>query len=64
MGIKDKIKIEDLTLYEPIFASNIQKSKSSICQELANIHCINCNNNDNVWLCIDHWIQHKADAYS
>jgi hypothetical protein len=59
MGIKDKIKIEDLTLYEPIFASNIQKSKSSICQELANIHCINCNNNDIVWLCIDHWIHIK-----
>ena len=37
---KDKIKIEDLTLYEPIFTSNIQKSKCSICQDLANIHCI------------------------
>ncbi len=32
---KDKIKIEDLTLYEPIFTSNIQKSKCSICQEFA-----------------------------
>jgi hypothetical protein len=52
MGLKDKIKIEDLTLYEPIFTSNIQKSKCSICQEFANIHCINCSNN--VWLCADH----------
>jgi hypothetical protein len=53
MGLKDKIKIEDLTLYEPIFTSNIQKSKCSICREFANIHCINCSNN-NVWLCVDH----------
>jgi hypothetical protein len=53
MGLKDKIKIEDLTLYEPIFTSNIQKSKCSICQEFANIHCVNCSNN-NVWLCVDH----------
>ena len=30
MGLKekDKIKIEDLTLYEPIFTSTIQKSKN------------------------------------
>ena len=34
MNIKDKIKIEDLTLYEPIFTSNIQKSKCFICQNL------------------------------
>ena len=27
MSIKDKIKIEDLTLYEPIFTLNIQKVK-------------------------------------
>jgi len=30
MNLKDKIKIEDLTLYEPIFTLNIQKSKCSI----------------------------------
>ena len=37
MGLKekDKIKVEDLTLYEPIFTLNIQKSKCSICQEFA-----------------------------
>jgi hypothetical protein len=56
MSIKDKIKIEDLTVYEPIFTSNIQKSKCSICQEFANIHCINCSSNNNdVWLCDAHW---------
>lgn len=46
MGLKDKIKTEDLSLYEPIFTLNIQKSKCTICQEFANIHCINCSNND------------------
>jgi hypothetical protein len=61
MDLKDKIKIEDLTLYEPIFTSNIQKSTCSICQDFANIHCTNCSDDDNdVWLCVDHWKQHKA----
>jgi hypothetical protein len=63
MGLKDKIKIEDLTIYEPIFTSNIQKSKCSICQEFANIHCINCSIN-NVWLCVDHWVQHKIECHN
>jgi hypothetical protein len=57
---KDRIKIEDLTLYEPIFTSHIQKSKCSICNEFANIHCINCGN---VWLCVDHWKQHIEDRH-
>jgi hypothetical protein len=62
MRIKDKIKIEDLTIYEPIFTSNIQKSKCPICNGFANIHCVNCK--DNIWLCVDHWKQHKANAHS
>ena len=37
--------------------SNIQKSKCSICQEFANIHCINCK--DYIWLCVDHWCNIK-----
>jgi hypothetical protein len=57
---KDKIKIENLTLYEPIFTSNIQKTKCFICQEFANIHCINCNS---IWLCVDHWKWHKVDCH-
>jgi len=64
MSLKDKIKIEDLTFYEPIFILNIQKSKCSICQEFANIHCINCSDDNNVWLCIDHWKQHKAECHN
>ena len=62
MNLKDKIKIEDLTLYEPIFTLNTQKSKCSICQEFANIHCVNCS--DNVWSCVDHWKQHKMDRHT
>jgi hypothetical protein len=63
MGLKekDKIKIEDLTLYDPIFTSTTQKSKCAICQESANIHCTNCNN---VWLCVDHWKQHNIDNHT
>jgi hypothetical protein len=63
MTIKDKVRIEDLIVYEPTFTSNIQKSKCSICQEFANIHCINCNNNT-IWLCVDHWKQHTSEAHS
>jgi hypothetical protein len=63
MDLKDKIKIEDLTIYESIFTLNIQKSKCSICQEFANIHCINCSSN-NVWLCVDQLIQHKMEYHN
>ena len=62
MRIKDKIKKEDLIIYEPNFTSNKQKSKCSICREFANIHCINCSSN--VWLCVDHWVQHKAECHN
>jgi hypothetical protein len=63
MSLKDIIKIEDLILYEPISTLNIQKSKCSICQGFANIHCIICNNNT-IWLCVDHWKQHTSEAHS
>jgi hypothetical protein len=62
MDIKYTMSIEDLRVYEPIYSSNIQKSKCSICLEFANIHCINCTNN--VWLCIDHWKQHSVDKHT
>ena len=64
MGLKHKIKIEYLTLYEPISTLYIQKSKCSICQEFANIHCIICGNNKDVWLCVDHWQQHKIECHN
>jgi hypothetical protein len=58
---RDKIKIEDLTLYEPLFTSNMQKSKCSICNEFANIHCVNCNKG--MWLCVDHWQNHRTNSH-
>jgi hypothetical protein len=60
MGIKDRIKIEDLTLYEPIFTSNMQKSKCSVCNVFANIYCSSCKE---VWLCVDHWKQHRTSIH-
>jgi hypothetical protein len=59
IGIKDNVRIEDLTVQEPIWTLKGEKGKCSICQEFANIHCINCSNN-NVWLCADHWKQHNV----
>ena len=58
MNIKDNIRKDDLTIYEPTFASHVQKNKCTICEGYANIHCINCSN---FWLCIDHWASHKKD---
>ena len=57
ISIKDKIRKDDLTIYEPIFF--VQKRKCTICEGYANIHCTNCSGN--VWLCIDHWVSHKKD---
>jgi hypothetical protein len=61
MSIKDKIRKEDLTVHEPIFASHVQKSKCAICEGYANIHCINCRN---VWLCANHWEHHKVKTHA
>ena len=61
MGLKDKVRIEDLIVHEPIYPSSRQKSKCSICNEFANIHCVNCK--DNIWLCVDHSRCHKADYH-
>jgi hypothetical protein len=62
MNIKDRISIEDLRVYEPIWTSNRNKGKCSVCNKFANIHCINCSNN--VWLCTDHWKQHNVDKHT
>jgi hypothetical protein len=64
MNIKDKIKIEDLIVYEPVFTSNIQKSQCSICDEFANIRCINCSKYNNIWLCVYHWSKHKINKHT
>jgi len=65
MRIKDKVRIEDLIVYELIWTLKKEKGKCSICQEFANIHCINCSdNNNNVWLYVDHWQQHRVGKHN
>jgi hypothetical protein len=60
MNIKDKILHEDLSMSEPIFPSNEQKKQCSTCNDFANIHCTN----HNVWLCVNHWRQHKIGSHN
>ena len=60
MSIKDKIRKEDLTIYEPTFTSNTQKACVHM-SGFANIHCINCSN---VWLCANHWEHHSVKRHT
>jgi hypothetical protein len=62
MDLKDKVRIEDLIVYEPIWTFKREKGKCSICNEFANIHCVNCK--DQIWLCVDHWRRHKKDRHT
>ena len=62
MSIKDKIRIEDLTLHEPIWTFKREKGKCSICKSL--LIFIVLSSKDNVWLCVDHWGYHKADKHN
>jgi hypothetical protein len=61
ISIKNKVRMEDLIVYEPIWTIKREKCRCSICNEFANIHRVNCK--DNIWLCVDHWKQHKADYH-
>ena len=68
MSLKDSIRKEDLfnaqnsdTYNSDDYLRQQQYAKCSICQGFANINCVNCNN---VWLCIDHWKQHKLDRHA
>ena len=66
MTIKDKVRIEDLfiTPNYRTYDNNSQQQyakKCSLCQGFANIYCVNCNSM--VWLCNDHWKQHKIDYH-
>lgn len=58
MSKKDKIRKEDLTVYEPVFASNILKGNCIICQ---GIRCVNCKT---IWLCVNHWREHKMEGHT
>jgi hypothetical protein len=62
MSIKHTVRIEDLQMAEPIWASDREKAKCSVCREFANIHCLNCSSG-NVWLCADHWRRHKVNKH-
>lgn len=59
-GVKEAVRIEDLIIHEPIFTSNMQKSKCPVCNEFANIYCSSCKE---VWLCVDHWKQHGTSIH-
>jgi hypothetical protein len=63
MRMKNRVRIEDLIVYEPTSSFKREKSKCLICEEFANIHCINCSNND-VWLCVDNWKQHEMEYHN
>ena len=58
---KDSIRIEDLKIYEPIYKCYRDKGNCQICNSLSNILCINCN--ENIWLCTNHWKQHKIENH-
>jgi hypothetical protein len=63
MSIKHTVRIEDLQMAEPIWTSDREKAKCSVCHNaFANIHCINCSSG-NVWLCTDHWREHKVNKH-
>jgi hypothetical protein len=67
MNIKSEVKIEDLFITQDHHLSNSnnngqqQYALCSLCRGFANIYCVNCNN---VWLCTEHWGQHKIDYHS
>jgi hypothetical protein len=59
---KDSIKIEDLKSYEPIYNCYREKGNCNTCNILTNIICKNCNYKE-VWLCTNHWQQHRIDNH-
>ncbi len=62
MNMKDRVRIEDLIVHEPVWTiKREEKGKCSICNEFANIHCVNCE--DNILLCVNHWGSHKVDYH-
>jgi hypothetical protein len=64
MSIKDSVLKEGGDNACASYNNGHQKQKQhmncSICQGFANIHCINCKS---IWLCVDHWKQHRDDEH-
>jgi hypothetical protein len=61
LGNKDSIRIEDMKIYEPIYKCYRQKGNCHICNSPSNIICISCNKD--VWLCINHWQNHRIEKH-
>ena len=69
MSLKDCIQ-EDLfeaSNSNASYTNNSQRQQQpyaecSICQQFANIHCVNCQSD--IWLCTDHWKLHKEDKHN
>jgi hypothetical protein len=62
---KDAIRIEDLKIYEPIYKCYREKGNCYICNISSNIICKNCcNNYKEIWLCTNHWQQHKIEIHN
>ena len=61
---KDSIKVEDLKISEPFYKCYREKGNCIICNSLSNIICTNCcNNHKEIWLCTNHWQQHKIEKH-
>ena len=61
---KDLIRIKDLKISELIYKCYRKKRNCIICNSLSNIICTNCYNNyKEIWLCINHWQQHKIEKH-
>ena len=63
-GNKDSIRVEDLKIYESVYKCYREKGNCIICNSLSNISCTNCcNNPQEIWLCTNHWQQHKTEIH-
>jgi len=65
---KDSVRIEDLKSYEPVYRCYREKVNCIICNIVTNIICKNCYNNNShnnkeVWLCTNHWQEHKIENH-
>jgi hypothetical protein len=61
---KNSIRVEDLKISEPFYKCYRKKGNCIICNNLSNIICTNyCNSHEEIWLCTNHWQQHKIEKH-
>ena len=61
---QDSIRVEDLKISEPFYKCYRKKGNCIICNNLSNIICTNCcNSHEEIWLCTNHWQQHKIEKH-